>query len=82
MSNDLLQFARRGSLIAQIALDVRPLPVALGQAFAVVRMGDAKRLELLHRHFRGLSLAHQMECKAELHHCKQARRGASMAVVS
>lgn len=61
---------------------VRTLPVALAHCFAVTKIGEASRMELLTRLYDRLPFSQQAECRAEMMRCRAARRGQAPADVA
>lgn len=61
---------------------VRELHIALAHSFAVTKLTDVPRMNMLGRIYESLSWNDQLRCRAELSRCRQARRGQHLSVVS
>lgn len=59
----------------------RELPIALAHVMANTRPTNQERQTILNRLFGGLSLPHQILCRAELAECREARRARRVAVI-
>lgn len=60
--------------ILYLAVAAKPLPIALGRAFATARKATDPRLEYLNRIFAAMTPGDQLRTRCELLDCREARR--------